>query len=56
MEQGNNGKCTLAVRYPRQMIPVSVLHASLHVHAGALEWKNSMHVPNYYYVNEVKQT
>ena len=30
------------------MIPVSILPASLHVLAGALEWKHPMHVPNYY--------
>ena len=38
------------------MIPVSILPASLHVHAIALEWKHRMYVPNYYCLNEVNQT
>ena len=32
---------------------LSILLASLHVHAGALEWKYSMYVPKYYCINEV---
>ena len=35
----------LGTKYLRQMMPVSILPASLHVHAGPLEWKNSVHVP-----------